>query len=119
MARPERRFMFRLALALGFPHPDFLSKVLNSRQVAEWMAYASIEPFGERNRDLSIGILTSYLVNINRDTKKRKTPFPASDFMPPSFETRRKKGKRKKKKENLGLDIFRGLRNHLRKNKEK
>ncbi len=31
---------------MGFPHPDHLTPLLTSAQVAEWRAYAELEPFG-------------------------------------------------------------------------
>lgn len=39
------RFAYRLALALGIPHPDYLLGVLTARQFVGWMAYHSLEPF--------------------------------------------------------------------------
>ena len=54
----------------------------SSRDVAEWMAYASIEPFGEERADLRAGIIASVIANVNRDPKKRATPFTPQDFMP-------------------------------------
>ena len=43
----RRRFYFRLALALGYPHPDHLLKELNSRQIGEWSAFGMMEPIGQ------------------------------------------------------------------------
>lgn len=39
-------------MLLGAPHPDHLTRQLTSRQLAEWEAYLSIEPRGERRADL-------------------------------------------------------------------
>lgn len=33
-------------MALGYPHPDILLAQLTSRQVAEWVAFATLEPVG-------------------------------------------------------------------------
>jgi hypothetical protein len=57
-------------------------EALSSRTVAEWMAYASIEPFGEERADLRAGIIASVIANVNRDPKKRREPFTEFDFMP-------------------------------------
>lgn len=38
--------MFRLCLALGWPHPDYLGEVLSLEQVYEWMEFYSREPWG-------------------------------------------------------------------------
>lgn len=113
--------MFRLALALGFPHPDYLEKILTSKQVGEWMAFAALEPFGERNRDLSVAILTAQFSNANRDTNKRPSPFTPFDFMPDSIESKLIKEQKQstEKQSEAGIGIFKLLRDHLRKRKEK
>jgi hypothetical protein len=82
MARRERRFLFKLALALGFPSVRELTTRMTSRDVAEWKAYYSIEPFGEARADLRTGILASLIANVHRDRKKRPEPFVPEDFMP-------------------------------------
>lgn len=122
MHRPIRRFAFRLCLAgVGsFPHPDMLLEVLTSKQLSEWMAFAQLEPFGERNRDLSIGLMTSLLANVNRDKKRKKEPFVPEDFMPSTYEMRLRIKKEQEQKENSSnflLTAFRSLRDARRKNK--
>lgn len=82
MARRERRFLFKLALALGFPSVRELLSRMTSRDVAEWKAYFSIEPFGEERADLRMGILASLIANVNRDKKRKSEPFVPADFMP-------------------------------------
>ena len=47
----------------------------------EWMAYSQIEPFGEMRAELRNGELCALLANLKRDTKRKATPFRASDFM--------------------------------------
>ena len=84
MARPRRLFAFRLSLALGCLHPDFLLKQLTSKQVAEWEAYSQIEPFGGRHRDSYFGLLMALIANTNRDPKRRSKPFKPVDFMIPT-----------------------------------
>jgi hypothetical protein len=75
-------FLFRLALQLGYPHPDFLLQQLDSRQLSDWLAFYAIEPFGDERADLRMAINTSMLANINRDANVRKQPFTELDFMP-------------------------------------
>lgn len=41
-----RRFAFRLCLALGVPHPDYLGELLSVRQLSEWRAFFDVEPWG-------------------------------------------------------------------------
>jgi hypothetical protein len=42
----SRRFAFRLCLALGVPHPDYLGELLSVRQLGEWRAFFEREPWG-------------------------------------------------------------------------
>ncbi|MFH1732454.1 MAG: hypothetical protein ABIF82_12505 [Planctomycetota bacterium] len=48
-----RRFLFRLALALG-KTVDQLGREMTSRELVEWMAFDSIEPFGAWRDDFRI-----------------------------------------------------------------
>ena len=52
-------------------------------QFAEWMSYATLEPFGEERADLRMGIIASTIANANRG--KNQKPYGPKDFMP-SFE---------------------------------
>ena len=73
--------MYRLSLALGYPHPDHLLAQLTSSQLAGWMAYAAIEPFGEYRHELRHGQQMALQANINRDSKRKHEPYCAADFM--------------------------------------
>lgn len=53
---------------------------MSSRELSEWMAYATLEPFGEERADLRAGIVASAVVNVHR-TQSDKAAQP-SDFMP-------------------------------------
>lgn len=77
---PERLFVFRLCLALGQLHPEHLLQSLTSRQFAEWMAFYSIDPFGDQRADLRAGIVAATMSN--RWRGKNENPASASDFMP-------------------------------------
>jgi len=66
---------------LGCFHPDFLLSSISARQLAEWMAYENIEPFGEIRDEIRHGQQMAMTANLNRDTKKRKEPFIAKEFM--------------------------------------
>ena len=78
--RPERRFYFRLALALGRPVGEMLS-TMSSHELAEWMAFERVEgPVGEMRDDLRTGIMASTVANVNR--KRGSRPFTPADFMP-------------------------------------
>jgi len=53
---------------------------ISSRQFAEWMAYARIEPFGEERADLRAGIVASTIANTNRGRGQK--PYKPQQFMP-------------------------------------
>jgi len=51
-------------------------------ELAEWIAFFGINPWGEERADLRAGIVASTLANVNRDPKRRPEPYRATDFMP-------------------------------------
>lgn len=76
--------MFRLALAFGCTVKE-LSEKINSRELTEWMAYYSIEPWGsivEGYRDAltCATIANSGLLQASPKTLKKK-PFHPEDFL--------------------------------------
>jgi hypothetical protein len=70
--------MFRLALALGRTVAE-LEETMSGRELTEWMAYDSLEPFGEQRADLRSGIVASTIANCHRS---RGPAFKPQDFMP-------------------------------------
>lgn len=52
---------------------------MSSRQLAEWMAYDAIDPFGEERADLRSAIVATQVSNA---WFKKATPFSPMDFMP-------------------------------------
>jgi hypothetical protein len=58
---------------------DLLSN-MSSREFSEWMAYYSIEPFGEDRIDIAAGLIASTLANIHRDPKQRQKPYSVEEF---------------------------------------
>lgn len=71
-----------MTLALGYPHPRHLQQHLTSQDITEWMAYESLEPFGEARMDLRIGTLISMFYNANRDSKQDPAGKVWFDFLP-------------------------------------
>lgn len=63
-----------------------------SRELSEWMAYFSLDPFGEERADLRAGIVASTIANAQRDPKQRRQPYKPEDFMP-DFENRESEDK--------------------------
>jgi len=46
------------------------------------MAYARLEPFGAEADDARMAQLLALIANVNRDPKRRKTPWTPDDFLP-------------------------------------
>ncbi len=67
-------------MALGYKHPNALLKDLNSLEIAEWIAYYNIEPFGYTMDWLRTGVVASMIANVNR--KKGTKPAMPEDFVP-------------------------------------
>ncbi len=63
---------------------------ISSREMAEWMVYYGLEPFGEERADLRAGIVASTVANTARDPKRQHEPFKPQDFMPKFEDTERK-----------------------------
>jgi hypothetical protein len=55
---------------------------IDSDELSEWQAFASIEPFGPLHDELMAGQIAAVTANVHRDTKKRPEPFTAADFGP-------------------------------------
>jgi len=53
---------------------------IDSHELTEWMAYYTVEPFGENRADLRAGIISSTIANINRS--KDRPAYKPLDFMP-------------------------------------
>ncbi len=54
---------------------------MTASQIAEWMAYDNLEPFGEYRSELRHGQSMAMTANMNRDSKERPEPYGAMDFM--------------------------------------
>jgi len=59
---------------------DGLLGRMTSRQLAEWMAYAAVEPFGEDRADFRVGHALSVIVNLFRDPNG--PPVSIADLLP-------------------------------------
>lgn len=58
---------------------------VTSRDLTEWMAYYSVEPFGEREHEYRAALIASTMANTARDAKKHAQPFSPSEFMRESY----------------------------------
>ena len=54
---------------------------IDSKELAEWIAYNNIEPFGPERADLRAAMVCTTAANCARTSKKQKA-FKISDFMP-------------------------------------
>lgn len=65
---------------MGYPHPDYWLEELTGKQLTEWEAYYSLEPFGELQEWERTGLLASMIANLFRG-KDNKAAQPV-DFIP-------------------------------------
>lgn len=64
---------------------------LDSAELAEWMAYARLEPFGPLAEEQRSGIIVSTLANVHRPAKR--TAYRPEDFFAAlKAESRRRQG---------------------------
>lgn len=70
---------FRLALKLGRTVNE-LQRSMTSAEFGEWIAFYSLEPFGDRVDDLRTGIVSSVIANVNRGPNV--PAFAPIDFVP-------------------------------------
>ncbi|MGE5585721.1 MAG: hypothetical protein ACM309_09385 [Bacillota bacterium] len=54
----------------------------SSRELSEWIAFFSLEPWGTEVEDWRAGLIAATIANANRDPKKRRKPYEPQDFMP-------------------------------------
>jgi len=71
---------FRLCLAIGLPHPDWLWRLLTAKQWADWLAFSGVETWGDIRADLRAAIIGAHLSN--RWRGKSETPVKPTDLMP-------------------------------------
>ncbi len=55
---------------------------ISSRELSEWMAFFSLEPWGTEVEDWRAGLVAATIANANRDPKRRRKPYEPQDFMP-------------------------------------
>lgn len=55
---------------------------MSSAEFTEWLAYATVEPFGPRREDVRAGMIAAMVTNVARDTKRHPQAFTPDDFFP-------------------------------------
>lgn len=77
------RFAFKLCLALGIAHPDYLDQLLTVRQFAQWKSYYDAEPWGERRadyRELASLAMAAGVPNVELDWPYWDDPITAEQY---------------------------------------
>lgn len=67
---------------------DELGRALSAAEMAEWVAYFELEPWGEHRMDLRFGMLGSIILNLFRERGKR--PVEPADLCPDFAGDRRR-----------------------------
>ena len=75
---PGTLFLFRLALAMGYPHPRYLARELTVNDIKDWLVYNNIEPFGDYQRDFMLSQIAAEVHN----GAGYQTAHSAWDYMP-------------------------------------
>jgi hypothetical protein len=78
--------LFRLALQLGYAHPDHLTAQLTARQLNEWKAFASLEPIGEYRQELRHGQMMHLLHSAHFKADREIKPVDFMNFFDPPPE---------------------------------
>ena len=50
-------------------------------QFQEWVVFAELSPFSSDREDYRFASIVHAIVNVNRDTKKKRTPYDLQDFV--------------------------------------
>jgi hypothetical protein len=78
--------LYRLCVAGAEVHPDFLRQKLNARQIAGWIAYYRLEPFGAMHNELLAGVIAAEIYNTSGNHPEGTQLIAPSDRMP-SYES--------------------------------
>ena len=89
---------------MGYPHPDYLLSQISSYQLAEWIAYSILEPFGSAREDDRAGVICSAIGNCGFSKKKDKQVL-ISD---PQKPTRKKRVRRRPDLKDINCNLPRG-----------
>lgn len=58
-----------------------LSQRLTEEEFGEWLAYDSISPIGGNRIDILAAQICSVIANVNRNQKKKPSPYTIKDFL--------------------------------------
>lgn len=60
---------------------DELLRQISSRELSEWIAFASLEPIGDERGDWQAALVASVVAEAARDRKRRRKPFAPKEFL--------------------------------------
>ena len=86
MESPGRRELWRIAVSLGYPHPDLLADDLTPGQLFELCLYHVIEPFGEVREDLRMASIKQFYYDSKRGKKGKRVPLGDFALYPHLYE---------------------------------
>jgi len=83
-----------------------LENRISSLELAEWMAYSTLEPFGENRADYRAGLIASAVANSSGNYKKALLP---TDFIAIYTQPREISMIDRRKKQQAQMAIFKSL----------
>lgn len=66
---------------MGWPSVEWGLKHISSLELSEWLAFASVEPIGERRRDYHSAQMAAAIYEAHRDRKRRLQPYGPGDLL--------------------------------------
>lgn len=69
----------RLALALGHADVDAMLEGMSASQMTEWIAYYSLEPFGQDRGDIPAAVIAAQVANT---IPRKGRPVSPNDYLP-------------------------------------
>jgi hypothetical protein len=76
---------------MGYVSPREMLGKLSLRELGLWAAQWTNDPWGEERADKRSAITSYVVAEVNRNPKKKSTPFRPEDFMPYDTEDRKEK----------------------------
>tara|TARA_R110001606_G_scaffold395627_1_gene568231 strand:- start:14266 stop:14553 length:288 start_codon:yes stop_codon:yes gene_type:complete len=84
-----------------------LENRLSARELSEWMAYYSVEPFGTQREDYRAGLIAATVANCAGAGKKRT--LQPTDFIPIFVQEKQMSFIDRKQEQLRQMSIFKGL----------
>ena len=85
----EQRFKFKLALALGLPHPLWLDFLLSKNQLCEWIEYYNLEPFSSDRTEYQLALIAQMIASALGAKKPKIDDFMICKKSKPSLKAQK------------------------------